>query len=90
MGQLPHLEVGDSPTDITAGLEPGRYVAQVRQYGDQGVLVATSTLPPADDADYFLIAGRRFLSFSVGSLPTWAKSSVPGVTWPVALARRMD
>ena len=89
MGQLPHLEVGDTPTDITEGLEPGCYVGQVRQYGDQGLLVATSPTVPADDLDYFLIGGRLYFAFTAddGEPPTWVKSSVSGKIVAVALAR---
>ena len=57
------------------GLSNGRE-AQVRDYGDQGVLVATSVNPPDDPDDYFLIAGRDFFTFSAGpgQTPSWVRS----------------
>ena len=90
MAQLPHLVVGDSPTDITDGLDAGCYVAQVRPaYGEQGVLIATATAAPADVDDYFLFSGGAFFSFRVGpsEMPTWARSSVTGVAYTLALTK---
>ena len=89
MAQLAHVDVGDVPVDLTAGLEPGCYVGQPRNYGDLGVLFATVPLAPASDDDYFLAPGRTFFTFTAGSgvAPTWAKTAAPGVVIGVALAR---
>ena len=35
MAQLPHLVVGDVPTDLTDGLEPGRHLVEARAAGDR-------------------------------------------------------
>ena len=87
MVQLPHLEVGDTPTDITDGLEPGCYVAQVPgSPAELGVLYATRQTPPDADADYFHCRGNGFFAFTAGVLPTWVKSSIAGRARRVALA----
>lgn len=92
MGQIAHVDVGDSPTDITAGLADGCYVAQVvaglAGIGDQAVLYATREMAPSDDADYFRAAFGEFFTFTVGDgqPPTWVKTSMAGLVVPVALA----
>ena len=87
MAQIPHLSVGDTPTDITDGLEPGCYVAQVCGSPDSlGVLYATRQTPPDAEADYFHCRGNGYFTFIAGVLPTWAKSSIPGIALTVALA----
>ena len=87
MAQLPHLEVGDTPTDITDGLEPGCYVAQVSgSPAALGVLYASGPTAPDVDADYFHCRGNGYFTFTVADGPTWAKSSVAGIVFTVALA----
>ena len=89
MAQETHIEVGDTPVDLTVGLDAGCYLAQVRSVGDVGVLYATVPMAPADDDDYFLAPGSTFFTFTVGIdvAPTWAKRSVAGVPMVVAVAR---
>ena len=89
MAQLAHISVGDTPVDLTGGLAAGCYVAQVRDFGDTVLLYATVDTPPADDADYFLAAGRSYFTFTAsdGVAPTWAKAAVDGHVATVALAR---
>lgn len=84
MAQLPHLQVGDVPIDITDGLSAGCYVAQVREYGDGLVLIATAPAAPADRNDWFVIDGRGFFTFTVGDVPTWAV--LPDAGPPIAVA----
>ena len=92
MAQSAHIEVGDQPVNLTAGLGPGCYLAQIRQFGDGLVLYATAEVAPTDDDDYFVAAGRGFFSFAVSPAipPTWAKSRFAGVTFPLAIARTGD
>lgn len=93
MAQVPHIEAGDTPTDISAGVADGCYVAQVAaglaEIGDQAVLYATAETAPTDDADYFRAGYGEFFTFTVGDdqPATWVKTSMPGLTVPVALAR---
>ena len=89
MAQAAHIEVGETPVDLTAGLTAGCYVAQVRDFGDTVLLYATAETAPADDADYFLAAGRSYFTFVAGLdvAPTWARSAVSGQVATVALAR---
>ena len=97
MAQVPHFPVTDTPSDITAGaaaLVAGCYVAQVvaslAEIGDQSVLYATATSAPADDADYFRAGLGKFFTFEVDPttpLPTWCKTSLPGLQIPIALAK---
>ena len=89
MAQLDPITVGDQPTDLTAGLEPGCYIGQPRPFGDVGVLVATSPAAPTNDEAFFFIRSRRFFRFDVlaeNNIPTWAKSPVPGLPIVVAIA----
>lgn len=89
MGQVPHIEVGNTPTDITAGLADGCYIGQNVATGSVlGVLFATRATAPTDDADYFRAGPGELFTFTVaaGEPPTWAKSSDPDVPVPVALA----
>ena len=90
--QVPHVEVTDTATDITAGLADGCYVGQIAatlaDIGDQAVLYASAETAPADDADFFRAGFGGFFSFTVGDdqPATWVKTSMAGLTVPVALA----
>ena len=91
MGQVPHVEVTDTPTDITAGRTDGCYVGQVSgslaALQDQAVLYATADQSPTDDGDYFRACFGEFFTFTVGlgDPPVWVKTSMPGLVVPVAL-----
>ena len=91
--QVGHVTVGDGALDLGAILEPGRYVAQVRQPPDTlGVLYATAAVPPGDPLDWFHARGSTYFTFTVGdgALPTWAQAAPTGGTRPpatLALAR---
>ena len=89
MAQLAHIEVGDTPVDLTTGLAAGCYVAQARDFGDTVLLYATATTAPTDPGDYFLAEGRSYFTFTVSDAvaPTWAKAAVDGQMVTVALAR---
>ena len=88
VAQLAHVDVGDTPVDLTLNLEPGCYLAQVRSYGDLGVLYATVPMAPADESDYFAAPGGTFFTFTagLGVAATWAKTAAPGVVIVVAVA----
>ena len=89
MPQLAHVDVGDTPVDLTDGLAAGCYLAQARGgWGALALLYATAAQPPADDDDWFRARGDTFFAFSVSTasgLPTWAKNAVAG-TAPTAVA----
>ena len=87
--QAEPVAVGTTPVSLTANLEPGCYLAQIRAApGMVQLLYATATDAPADDSDYFTVAGGEFFTFVAGTgTPTWAKSAV-GVAVVVALARQ--
>ena len=92
MGQVPHVEATDQPTDITAGLTDGCYVAQVGGSGGGSqsifaVLYATADRPPASDSDYFRAVLGAFFTFIVGygQPPTWVKTS-PTADFPIPVA----
>ena len=89
MAQEAHIEVGDTPVDLTVGLDTGCYLAQVRVFGDVGVLYATVPMAPDDDDDFFLAPGGTFFTFTagLGVASTWAKSSLAGYVMAVAVAR---
>ena len=93
--QLAHVEIGDSPVDLTDGLDPGCYLAQ----GSTGLgidlpqavlLFATAEEAPADDGDYFRLREDGFLTFIVSATaePTWAKAARPDRPVTLALARQ--
>lgn len=87
--QLAHIEVGDTPTDLTAGLAAGLYIAQVRdQPGTVGALYASRATAPTVDVDYFAALGGEFFTFIVGIAEptTWAKSALAGSSFTLALA----
>ena len=89
MAQLAHISVGGTLVGLTTGLAAGCYVAQVRDFGETVLLYATADIPPADDEDYYIAAGRSFFTFRAGDgvPPTWAKAAVDGQVVTVALAR---
>ena len=90
--QVAHVEVGDTPVDLTDGLDPGRYVAQpvanLAEIGDAAVLYATAATAPTEDGDYFRAGYGQQFWFAVGPAwpPTWAKTSAAGLVVPVAAA----
>lgn len=92
MAQLSHVDVGDAPVDLSAGLPAGRYIAQpvagLAEMGDQAVLYATAAAAPGDDGDWFRAGhGERFwFVVTATGPPTWAKTSMDGMTVPVARA----
>ena len=82
LGALPHFETAadGSARDIAAGLDPGRYVGQVRlPAGASGVLYATAKTAPSDDSDYFHARGGQHFRFAGGNgaSPTWVKAAAP-------------
>ena len=92
MAQLAHVDVGDSPVDLTAGRAAGCYVVQVASrpavMGDEAVLYCSAETAPADSDDWFRAGVGAFFAFTVGgdAATTWAKTSAAGLTVPVALA----
>jgi hypothetical protein len=89
--QQAHFDVTNTPADIAAVYPAGTYLAQLAAYIEtpHGVLYATATHAPADDADYFRanLNGPLF-QFSAGTgTPTWVKTSLPGLTFTLAVAR---
>ena len=80
MAQVAHVDVGDTPVDLTDGLAAGCYVAQVGAalavIGDAALLYATAETAPSDDDDYYRAGFREFFSFTVADdvPPTWAKA----------------
>lgn len=90
MAQVAHADIGSTPVDLTDGLEPGSYLAQV-PYG--GVIrYATGEQPPGAD-DWFDARSGDYFAFTVGPgcAPTWAllgSGYAEGTTLPVPLARR--
>ena len=89
MPQLAHIEVGDTPTDVTDGLDDGTYIAQAVG-SDVAVvaLYASGTAAPTDDLDYFSLKGGAFFVFTVGgdAPATWAKSATPDLASYLSLA----
>ena len=82
LGALTHFKTAadGSARDIAAGLDPGRYVGQVRlPAGAPGVLYATAKTAPSDDDDYFHARGGQLFRFAVGNgaSPTWVKAAAP-------------
>ena len=92
MPQLAHVDVGDTPVDLTDGLADGCYIAQVASrlavMGDEALLYATAEAAPTDVDDWFRAGYRAFFTFNVGddTPPTWARTSAAGLVVPVALA----
>ena len=99
MAQRGHFRATDTPRDITAGLDEGQYVGQVRGLrGDSnlaGVIYATATAAPAVTDDYFQAGPEEAFVFCVGAGvdPTWVAvdpefdALLPGVEVVVAVAR---
>ena len=89
MAQQAHVEVGDTPVDLTANLPAGCYLAQVVEPVNPtavGVRYATADVAPVDDADWFVAAGGSYFSFTVGAPPTWARNVVAGTLATLAIA----
>ena len=89
MAQLAHIEVGDTPTDVTAGLADGCYVAQAAGSGMATVvLYASGAAAPVADLDYFSLNGGAFFVFTVGgdAPATWAKSAFADLAVSLSLA----
>ena len=98
MTQQPHFDAGEAAADITEGLSPGCYLAQVRggATGALGVLYATRAQAPASDDDYFECRIGATFIFRAGSGvgPTWVKVDPGDPAYsaitrplPVAIAR---
>ena len=88
--QQVHFDATDTPQDISSTYVSGEYLAQMQTVADgsAGVLYATATTPPADDADYFVANSiNPLFQFSVSGTPTWVKTSHAGVTITLAVAR---
>ena len=87
--QLAAVTIGAAPVDLTAGLDPGCYLAQVRDQPDAvGVLYASSETPPDNDGDYFSARAETFFTFVAGDdkPPVWVKSALAGQSFVLALA----
>ena len=71
------LQIGDAPVDVSATLEDGTYVAQVRGTDAGGVnprvLYVAAVNPPADPDHWFQLTAGQTLRFSVGTgvTPVW-------------------
>ena len=77
--QIAHFAAGPVAADITAGIEPGRYLAQPRgTFEAVGVLYATAAAAPADADDYFQCRGGASFLFYAGPDvgPTWVRAVV--------------
>ena len=89
--QQAHFAVHDQPADIAAVYPAGTYLAQLAAYVEtpHGVLYATATTPPADDADYYRanLSGPLFTFHAGSGVPTWVKTSLTGLTFTLAVAR---
>ena len=88
MGQVAHVEVGQTPTDVGQGLTAGCYRAQVfaTRFG-LVALVAYGPGAPADRADWFRVEHGAFFDFRAGTGvdPCWVVSDSDH---PVRVARR--
>ena len=80
MSQGPGIEATATPKDITAGLDPGRYVAQVK--GGGKVYYATATRAPVRtdttfNRTWFAAERGETFTFRVGAgiPPTWITTS---------------
>ena len=84
MSQQPPFTAVATPADISAGLEPGRYLAQVRGHPLAINLVceyATAEAAPTDGDAWFEAGPGDSFIFSAGPNcdPTWVRLS-PGAT----------
>ena len=65
------LQIGDAPVNVSATLEDGTYVAQVRGTDGGGVkprlLYIAAANPPDDDNDWYQLTAGQTLRFSVGA-----------------------
>lgn len=92
MAQRAHIDIGGDAVELTAGLDTGCYIAQVRATAETvdvpRLLYATAETAPADDGDWFEASLGQFFRFTKSAaLPaTWAKSGAPSPC-SVALAR---
>ena len=89
MAQQPAVELTDVAQDISAGREPGCYIAtlSIDSSAVATALYATAAMAPAADADYFPLDFGQFFSFRAGpdATPTWVKktsSVVPFSAFP--------
>ena len=83
-----HVDVGETPVDITRGLDTGTYQGHPFSRGGTdlfGVVVAYSANPPADPADYFYIRPGDSFDFTVPG-PVWVRTD-SGQTSTVAIVR---
>jgi hypothetical protein len=89
--QQTHFTVTDTPADIATIYLPGRYLAQLATFAEtpHGVLYATAMTAPPDDPDYFRcnLSAPLFEFSTVAGLPTWVKTSAPGLTFTLAVAQ---
>ena len=72
--QLAHIDLTETPVDITAGLDPGRYQFQRSIDSDAAAIILYAFGPsaPADEADYFTLDDAEIVEFTVpGDL--WAR-----------------
>ena len=71
------LQIGDAPVNVSATLEDGTYVAQVRGVDGGGVnprvLYVAAAIAPASPDDWFQLTAGQTLQFSVGAgvTPVW-------------------
>lgn len=92
MAQVPHVDVGGTPVDLTDGLDPGCYIAQPRRFPSEvGVEYATAETAPAEDDDWFYCHGGQAFTFTVAESlpPTWARALWPSAG-DVAIAMARD
>ena len=91
MAQQEPFEVTNVAQDIASAYGPGRYLAQLSRFAEtpHGVLYATSAPAPTDDDAYFRcnLSAPLFEFSSVSGLPTWVKTSAPGLTFTLAVAQ---
>ena len=84
---LAHIVAGPDPVDISRGLAPGRYVAQVRpNLSGARALVAYGPTPPSDAADWWAYVNLDTFEFE-GGVSCWVRSSSDD---QVTVARRWD
>ena len=63
--QIGHIEITESPVDISAGLDPGRYAfqASIDRPAVVVILYAYGAGAPADEADYFTLDDDQIVEF---------------------------
>lgn len=90
MAQLAHVDITETPVDLSDGLKAGCYIAQVRRQANSiGVLYATAETAPASTDDYFVASGEAWFRFTAGRslLPVWCRTVRDGDTCPLAIGR---